>query len=378
MMKALTRPIRKWLERVAAMAVMASILVQPAHADEITLQGIPLPGIEVLGVQGGKITYLAPNGAESATALSEIGGLQIDAHPEYARAVGLLEQGKWAEAVPLLREVFRAAGKDAGWVRQFAAWRLTQACDAAGRGAEAVSAFIDLVGTDPDPYFLNNLRIVSATTLEGPARENALALLRRAARSRNTSDAARAAVEAMLTELTANEARGGTNDENDTAAPPTSTPPADPTGLLNPESVAAEDSLVVLPATLRNSDEASVNLLRAGRFREAITLIDSELRNDPGRLQQRLYLRAVAQLGLAEDTDRRDAYLDAGLGFMRVVAMARSSSAYLGPSLLETAYIHRKVGEPAVAAKLFEEAGLLLDPDDEPAYHQRYLDLIAR
>ncbi|CAN0458024.1 unnamed protein product [Ectocarpus fasciculatus] len=135
------------------------------------------------------------------------------------------------------------------------------------------------------------------------------------------------------------------------------------------------DSLVTLPASLVKSDDTAVQMIRDGRFGDAITLIDSQLRNQPGRLQQRTFLKALAMLQIAEANRDRNAYLDAGLEFMRLVAMSRDGGAYLGPALLEAGVVHRAIGAEEVADSLFEEASLLIDEQDEPDYYRRYAQL---
>lgn len=350
---------------LAAAVALSGVAWVPVgvEADQISLGGIAVPGIEIIAVRDGELVYLV-RGGERTSPLGEVGELQMEAHPAYAQAVALLDDGKPADAAGLLRNVLRGSGRDEAWVKQFASWRLVQALDAQDQGVEAAAAFAALVGIEPDPFFLSAPPTASLGNLEADDAERARDLLERAQRSARGE--ALAALDALVAVL----------DGNAPASEATEAVPADdPTGLLNAQRVDAADSAVALPATLATSDDPAVNLVRAGRFADAITLLNSQIRNDPGRLQMRTFLKGVAMLKLAEADNDRDQYLDAGLEFMRVVAMSRDASAYLGPALLEAAVVHRAIGADAVADELFEEAGFLLDEEDEPDYFRRYAEL---
>ncbi|MEM1099183.1 MAG: hypothetical protein AAGH92_10390 [Planctomycetota bacterium] len=330
------------------------------RADQIDLDGIAVPGIEIVGIREGELVYLVAD-AERTAPLERVTDIRIDAHPTYTQAVNFLEAGQARDAAGMLRNVLRNANQREGWLKQFASWRLVQALDAQGAGEETAAAFAALVGTAPDPFFLTNPPTSSLAGLEGEAADRATARLERA--QRNAGNEARAAIDAMLAVLSG-EAPVGSEAET--------SEDGDGSGISSPE---AADSAVALPATLANTDDPAVDLLRAGRFADALTMAESQLRSGTGRLQQRTFVKALAMLKLAEETGEREAYLDAGLEFMRVVVMSRDTSAYLGPALLEAAVVHRAVGADELADALFEEASLLLDEQDEPDYFRRLIEL---
>ncbi|MEM8781429.1 MAG: hypothetical protein AAGE65_01115 [Planctomycetota bacterium] len=344
--------------RHAAFAV-AWVCGSLAVADQITLDGIAVPGIEIVGIRDGHLVYLVA-GAERMSPLEEVTNLRIDAHPTYTQAVNFLEAGQARDAAGMLRNVLRNANRNEGWLRQYASWRLVQAIDAQGAGEETAAAFAALVSIGPDPFFLADPPTRSLAGLEGDGLDRARAVLERA--QRNAGDEARAALQAMIAVLDG-EAPAAANEPDAVNTDPTVTPGRH------------AESAVALPATLASSDDPAVDLLRRGRFADAVTMVDSQLRNDPGRLQQRTFVRAVAMLKLAEASGDRDAYLDAGLEFMRVVVMSRAGGAYLGPALLETAVVHRAVGADEIADALFEQASSLIDEQDEPDYFNRYAEL---
>lgn len=344
----------------------ALLLLAPAAADTVTLNGIDTPGVEIIGIRDGRLVYLTPAGAEVTTSLPQVQAIEIDAHPQYAMAVTLIEEGDHDTAAAALRQVIRSAGRDAAWVRQYAGWRLVQSLDAQRNGVEAARAFAELAGTQPDGFFLQAPPVESVSSVPDDARDKTVALLERSLR--RTNDAGRAALQSLLdalrqAETTDNPPPGNGND----AAGPSASDAAAP----------SEDAGLVLPAALATGNDPVVALLRAGQFDEAITQVDRQFRRNGGRAQQRRYLRAMALLGKAERSEDRDDYLDAGLEFMRVVLLSRNGGAFLAPALVEVAYVHQRIDEPELARTLLDEAGLLLDEEEEPRYYRRYQELLA-
>lgn len=130
---------------------------------------------------------------------------------------------------------------------------------------------------------------------------------------------------------------------------------------------AASPSAITLPTKI--TPGPIVELLRQGKFNEALTQLDQQLKK-PGNLARNLYLKGMAQLELADKTGKRVAYLDAGLSFMRVVTYF-PDSAFFGPALVETGYVHHKIGRDDLARSLYDRAQPLIDPKTDPAYNQR-------
>lgn len=369
--------------RIFVLAGVAWLPAAVAPADTVSVNGIAISDVEVLAVRDGALVYLTASGAEPATPLASVQHVWIDRYPAYRQAVEKIEAGKPAAAVPLLLGVIKGAARDEPWVKQLATRRLVQAYDAAGRGARAAAGFVDLVKLKPDPFFLAEPPVKSVGQLAGESRTRAAALIDRALR--NATDDARPPLQ-TLADLLAPEPEPDAPAPQSPAeqqtppktAPQTPTPPATSTTTAATTTAApgaTEASAVVLPATIANLDDPAVALLRRGKFAEALRTVDQQLAKSRTRLQQRLYLRGLALLGVADASHKRDDYLDAGLAFMRVVTLAGPGSSYLGPALLEAAYVHQQIDAPEVANELFEEAGLLLDEEDEPDYYQRYQQL---
>ena len=138
---------------------------------------------------------------------------------------------------------------------------------------------------------------------------------------------------------------------------------------------------------------ACIDALVAGDPDAAIEAVLSQ-RVRAERMPHKLYLLARAQLMLAEasgvsgasgesgGSGGRDAYLDAGLTFMRIVIHYADAELDLIPAArLEVAYIHRVIGREDLYQKLLFDSGLSLcfadDPETYPQYHRRYYEIIG-
>lgn len=128
---------------------------------------------------------------------------------------------------------------------------------------------------------------------------------------------------------------------------------------------------VVLPRGLPDTPVAE--FLKTGRFSEALAATDT-VPARPHEIATSLYLKGVAQLNLAQHTGRGDTLMDAGLNFVRVLAWFPDSRE-AGPALVELAYVHARLGRPALARRLYERAAGILSPADQPEYHARLIKL---
>ncbi len=367
-----------------AVVLIAAAVGRPAVGDQVRVNGIWIPQVEIVGVAEGRLHYIDPLGRDVRRPLDEIGGMRVDAFPDYARAMDLIAAGKDHAALPLLTEVRKSARGRVEWLANDAGMRLMAVLDRQGKGADAVSVFLELVGREADPVYLGSPPLASVAAMSAAQRKRLSEPLERAA--------ARASGETRL-QLNRLLATAATGSSPTPAPTPGSAPGSTPgsasapgiapapapgsAGALTPASSVAptgsypETAAVLLPDKLNRSEVG--DLVASGRFAEAIERADGLLRQ---RAQPDLiYLKAMARLALAERSPRAEAYKDAALDFMRVVIYFPGSH-YAAPALLETAYIHQALGLADDAARLYEEAGRVLDPEHDARYHQRYLRLI--
>jgi TolA-binding protein len=112
--------------------------------------------------------------------------------------------------------------------------------------------------------------------------------------------------------------------------------------------------------------------VQAKKFQQAIEEIDSNrsLFGEAAEQAEALYILAQAHYGLAGSDP--NALKDAALAYMRVVALAKDQPAapHVAESLLKTAEIMQRLGEPATAAKIDQQV-LSQFPNDPAAPQAR-------
>ena len=293
--------------------------------------------------------------------LDQVEGLRLDKYPDYAKAVDLLNDDKPAEAAELLTSVRRAARGSDAWVANDAGMKLAAAQDATGNARAAVEAYVELVNAQAPPVYLSAPPTASVAALP-PAERSALEpLVARALREADRE--ARPRVQVLM----------DTVREGAAAAPATTEEPTP--GLGSEPSTAGIGATAgpypdnpdnPLPERVGRSELA--DLVASGQHQQAVEMATGMMKSLPRA--ETIFLRAKARLALAEASNDEAQYKDAALDFMRVVVYFPEP--YGGPSLLEVAYIHERLGLDEKAAELYEAAGRALDAETEPRYYQRY------
>ena len=353
-------------------AVMLCVLLLPvcAAADEVKLSGLWVKGVVVRGIEDGSITYVAGGGAEVTRPFEEVEGLKLDKYPELAKAMDALDMGYAKDAADPLQKVRTGAAED--WVVGYAGSLLVDIYDQQREPVEASNVYLDLVREQVDPMFLADPPVRSI----------------RAASSVQKHRISRAIEDTL--KRTQGSARQRLVPMIDAALPDTASVPSPSMPAIDAESQASRKPIqgvetqgaaaplrepaVVLPDGMVASEVA--RQLQRAQFAEALAAIEPTLRQ-PDRLDQKLYLAGIAQLGLAGQKDDPSLYKDAGLSFMRVVIHFPQSS-YAGPALVEAGYVHERIGQTDTARRLYDKARVLIDPEVDKAYHRRLVDLIAR
>ena len=70
-----------------------------AMSDEVTVAGLPYPGVEIVDVKGGQIAFRMPAGNVISKPLAEVAALKVSDAPALNQAEELMQQGKAKEAV---------------------------------------------------------------------------------------------------------------------------------------------------------------------------------------------------------------------------------------------------------------------------------------
>jgi hypothetical protein len=347
--------------------------VSPATADQVKINNIWIPQVDIIGIEDGNLQYVTPGGGDSSRPMSEVQGIRLEKYPDYEKATQQIEQQEYAAAVPLLAGVRKEArGKD-DWVANEAGMKMAMLLNELGMGEEAAEAYLELVNQAAPAYFLSAPPIQSVAELPQAKKVTTGQLLERAAR--RVEPAARENIQALIAATQgaapAGDANASTESGSNDTPSTSNTPSLNPTspGLGNQNSYPA-DAAVLLPERLTPNDLG--NLVVEGKYQQAIEMADGLMRSLPRA--ETIYLKAKAQLALAEKQgDDQKMLKDSALNFMRVVIYFPQP--YGGPSLLEAAYIHEKLGLEERAQQLYESAGRALDPESDPRYYKRYEQL---
>ncbi len=344
--------------------------LQSASADQVKVNGIWQPQVEIVSVGDGRIQYVTSTGTDVELALDQVEGLRLDKYPDYAKAVDLLNDGKTAEAVPLLTSVRRAARGSDAWVANDAGMKLAVAQDAAGNAAAAVEAYVELVNAKAPPAYLAAPPVTSVAALAPADRARLEPVVARALREVDRDS--RPQVQVLMDTVREGAAAA---PEPPAGGTPTPGSPATPglggtsgggaAGIGATAGPYPDNPDNPLPERVGRSELA--DLVAAGEYREAVTMAEGLMKSLPRA--ETIFLKAKAELALAEQSRDDKLFKDAALDFMRVVIYFPEP--YGGPSLVEVAYIHEKLGLTEKAAELYDAATRALDTEAEPRYAAR-------
>ncbi len=322
--------------------------VWPAFAtDAVRIGGFWIDGVSVLEIDGNQLIYRTANGSELAQPLDKVEMVRLGAYPEHAQAVEAIEQQQYVKAVAPLQAVLGRVSQQ--WAKIYVGQQLITAASQAEQPMIALQAYLMLLRLD-DSLSLRIEAPVKSVANASPKEKTQIARTVRATLAK-APVAAKDPLQRLL-------------DAATVVSSPVTPPPA--------VELPPAESAVILPVGLR--DPVSDHL-RAGRFADAAQVAAEQLQQ-MGLLSQKLYLRGMAQLALADAGDDSSLYRDAGLSFMRVV-IHFPRSRYIGPALLEAGYVHAKIGRSDIARRLYERSARYLDIEQEPDYYQRYRELVG-
>lgn len=321
-----------------------------ALADSIKLGNLWVDGVTVDTFDGNELHYLV-NGTPNKQFLTKIDGFKLAAYPQLEEAEKALKAGKGKDVLAQLK-VVRGRAKEP-WLRLWLDSRLVPLMDKEGEPVGAINTFIGLVEAKAPASFLEDPPIKSAKGLgkddKGKIHER-LKTLRKTAKDKTPlADSLDEMIEAT--------------DPSADAAP------------VTPGTSDATESVVPLPTfMISDKPDAITKLIARGRFDQAMTRIEEEMKNAAGggKTSSLLFQRGISQYYLAvemeKDESKKDKaktlFEDAGLSFFRIPTFFKNSP-YAGPALIETAAVHVKLKRSDVAAKLLEQALPMLDPDDK-------------
>ena len=339
--------------RVSLMGLLLVVLVQGlAVADSVKLGGQWIENVSVQSIDGGQILYTVGSGGEVTKPLSALQGLKLSAYPDLGKGILALESKKPADGIAPLKLLVANARQ--AWVKQYAEATLLRAYDEAGSPLEAADLYLRMsVEAGFEKSYLKNPPIKSVGGATAPQKKELRSRLLEAVPTLKGD--AEAGVKAMLELLP------------EVKAEPVAAPDAGglpPTAAAATPSASAEVSAVALSKQVPADDQA-VQLLRKGKFTEALKILRDQLTKPSNELSLRLYLQGVALYEIAKQNNDRKMYLDAGLSFARVWCYFPRSS-FASASNIGTSMVLLKVNDLKGARKQFDKAKVKIDAETEP------------
>ena len=361
------------------LALCAALLVaMPTVADTLQREGFPqIDGVTLIGVEDGKLKYRTAGGDQSAS-LADIVDLSIDSVPEFKAGMDAYKKGELRSAQRSLENVW---GKSrVQWIRHFAGFFLLQVYDKRGEPVDAASVYSKLAAEGADLHFLSKPPVASLEDADENKKkrmgEQIMAVIKQ------TKGDHRAKLRAFHRTIVG---EGTPLPEVD-----------DPVGQQQAENNDIKSkSKVILPNSVwrmlerRGEPEGkwdAIKRLSEGDAKGTLEAIKPWLSN-PGDLPEKLFIRAKAQLMLAEQSEDKDIFRDAGLTFMRIVIhfeRAGSAHALVAPAKLEVAYVHQQIEREDIYNRILfggdEGGGVHLVIDDKevyPEYRKRYYQIIG-
>lgn len=369
------------------LAVLMWIGPSDLKAADILIDDFWQRNASIDGVSDGQIIYLDSIGNEKVRDLAEVQAIRVPAFPDLGRAHDALQKGDTEAALEILTELTRRVRQP--WLKHWIQWHRMKLLDDSGRPVDAVLAFVDLDRTKSDSFYLSQV----------PTRALAVATDRQKRDLRDRlvqampglSEPSKTALEPILNMLAASEpdapkAASDRASKSDRRRDPASMAAQGNTVTRDvPPAAPSVDrpSAVLMPAFM-SPDDPITDLLRRGRFREALGQLEKALRGKAiSDINLRWYQRGLARVKLAEEERNRTTALElykyAGLDFMRVVVFFPRGR-YRSVCLIETGYVHQQIGRSDKARALLEEAqrgAHALDPDSEPNYQKRLKTLLS-
>jgi len=333
---------------MTVLLVLASALApSQAQADEVKVSGSWIAQVEVVGMAGGRVTWITRTGTEISRPLSDLEGIRLDAIPEIARANEALEKGDGAAAAALYNAAFRKATQE--WLKAYLQMLQVQAYDHAGDFRSAMRVYQTLLRSRVDPYFVSKPPLSSVNAASEADRQDAISRLEGMLRA---AGPARAGLETYIATLKAS-LQGQVV--------------VDPTRPVDLAAVA--DSDMAMPKDMDLREPITVMLVQ-GKYREALEAADAQLRVTSANLSLRLYQRGMALMALARAEDDISLYKDAGLAFMRILVY-RGTTAHTGAATMEVGAVHARLGRLNKARELYDRASILIDQEEDPRLYAR-------
>lgn len=345
---------------ILTVSFAAGFMPRGAMADDLKINGFWVEGLQVRDIAGYRI-YFDQRGRELDREMSAVEAMRLSDFPQVETWYTQMAEGNADAALATADEL---AGKArVRWLKHWAQQARMLAADKAGKPSDVVAAYVALVTDTADVTFVVKPPLIAVAQADADMKRRLAGILD-VAKRRTRGEDALAGLAALTKAATTGEAEAAAMVEEVKAA------------------AAPTKALVPVPAGMDAKDQISQMLYR-GQWSEALAATNDRLSKKELMLAMRLYQRGLAQLYLAKESETSDpttrfaAYKTAGLSFMRAAIYFSSNSTYRGPALVETGYIHYKIGRLRVAQRLLEQARPLIDDETDPSYAERLETTLA-
>ena len=331
-------------------------------ADSVKLGGFWFNNVTVQDITDGNLIFINVTGAEQVRPMLEVQGLKLSVFDDSAAADDALKAKDYQEVAKRFSSI--AAEARQPWAKHWAIWHKVAALDQLGQPVEAVEAYLELVRLKADGYFLANPPLKSLRNAPDGKKKDIASRLS-GLRKSLAKGPAKSPFEKMLKSLQSD--KQPTDDTAGADSP-------DPAEKDESDSLKAEPAITM--AAVMDPNDPVTRLLHAGEFEKARVAATLKLKGKELHMAMRLYQQGLAQLHLAEQSEDKQLYLDAGLSFMRV-AIHFSKSSYTGPALVEAGVVHERIERHELAMKLWRKAQIEVDPETDPAVAARLETMIS-
>jgi len=282
--------------------------------------------VQVTNIAQGRVAFTTASGNEVDKPLDSVVAIDIDDEPGFNQAMQDMAAQKFADATDGFDQTIQKTAKP--WLKTYCEPLFTDAAGKSGRFDKAVQGYINLV--------MNQTSIAAAHRPAAPGPDSgyldaAAQSLNDAADYPNLSTQQQQALLSLL--LDVDRSRNNASDIASVAGRLAKLTGSTPSPIANDASLALADAKLTLAQSAlsqNNYDQAASIIITSGN----VFL-------DPKRQSDALYILAQSRQGQAEAKNAPDAWKDAAIAYMRIVADFKDapSAPHVADALLATASI---------------------------------------
>lgn len=354
---------------LAAIACGLAGVSTSALADGLKFGELELRDLAIETIVEDKIIFVNAGGFSNTRDIKEVKLIRMNQYPDLGRGEDFLAARRPGDALSSFQKA--RSGLKHKWLGPWIDWRIQQTYDILGQPVDSIRLYLRMARAGVHPVYLSRPPNASLIKLDEGTKAQMLSQIDSSLRSLRAG--------AAKTEIT--KLREAVNALNIAASKAALADQATQPGnslLPTAAPTLAIKSAIPLPRSLlTDAGDDVTKLLAAGEFEKAIELADQWLsRGQTGGLYKRLYQRGTAQLHLAQKTENTELYKDAGLSLMRVVIYSKDGR-YSGPAMIEAGRVQHKIGRNDLARKLYDQAIVHIDPEEDPELAERLEKLKA-